>query len=102
MLFEDLPLCLKVGLSHLGDVTDFDVGVLEVGEEEEAGRAFHVFALQSLADFELLLCLNYLHLIEQLCDLCLAAVDAVEELVFFLKDGEEALMDDGEFVNSRY
>lgn len=88
MFFEDLPLCLQVGLSHLRDIADFYVSVFEIGKEEQAGRSLHVLALQSLANFELLLCLNYFHLVEQLCDFGLAAIDAIEELILFFEDGE--------------
>ena len=45
MFLENLPLCLKVGLSHLRNVTDFYICVFEVGEEEQAGWSFDVLAL---------------------------------------------------------
>jgi len=61
-----------------------------------------MFALQSLTDFELFLCLNYLHLIEKLCNFCLAAIDAIEELVLLFKDCLKSLTNDGKFIYSRY
>ena len=102
MFFEDLPLCLEVGLSHLRDIADFYVSVFEIGKEEQARRSLHVLALQSLANFELLLCLNYFHLVEQFCDFGLAAIDAIEELILFFEDGEQSFTDGGKFTDSRY
>jgi len=102
MFFEDLPLCLQVGLSHLRDIADFYVCVFEIGKEEQAGSSFNLLALQSLANLELLLCLNYFHLVEQLCNFGLAAIDAIEELILFFEDGEQSFTDGGKFTDSRY
>lgn len=47
-----------------------------------------MLALQPLANLEFLLCLNYFHLVEQLSDLGLTAIDTIKELILFLQNGE--------------
>jgi hypothetical protein len=81
MLLEYLSLSLQIGLPHLRDVTDFDVGVFKIREEKQTNRPLDVLVLQLLTYFKFFLCLNYFHLVEKLSDFRLTAIDSIEELI---------------------